>query len=183
MRYKTKRESREITVHFVVYFVFFLPAYSQEQKLIVLGVAQDAGYPQIGSLNEFKRVEEDRSARRKVVSLGLIDSTPKQKFLLDASPDMPEQLYLLNKFLPTMQTVPDGVFLTHAHIGHYTGLMHFGREAIGAKGVNVYAMPRTQDFLTQHAPWSQLVSLKNVNLIPIKAATEIQLNAALKIRK
>ena len=36
----------------------------------------------------------------------------------------------------------DGILLTHAHIGHYAGLMYLGREALGARGVPVYATPR-----------------------------------------
>ena len=32
-------------------------------------------------------------------------------------------------------------FLTHAHIGHYTGLMYLGREGLGgANEINVYAL-------------------------------------------
>src|SRR3712207_8511553 len=67
--------------------------------------------------------------------------------LFRSAPDLPAQLFALNKFLPSRQTLPGGVFLTHAHIGHYTGLMYFGREAAGAKSVPVYAMPRMLNFL------------------------------------
>ena len=58
--------------------------------------------------------------------------------------------------------------MTHAHIGHYTGLMYFGREAIGASRIPVFAMPRMETFLTENAPWSQLVSLKNIELRKMK---------------
>eukprot|EP00957_Ditylum_brightwellii_P156501 11911053-Ditylum_brightwellii.AAC.1 len=64
---------------------------------------------------------------------------------------------------PTKKT-PDGIFLTHAHIGHYTGLMYLGREALGAVDVPVYAMPRMRSFLKNNGPWSQLVSLGNINI-------------------
>lgn len=166
---------------FILICCLSLNVWGQNQKLIVLGTAQDAGYPQIGSENEFERVEKNRKERQKVVSLGIIDLTAKQKFLIEATPDMPAQLFALNKFWATKQTLPDGVFLTHGHIGHYTGLMYFGREAIGAKGVPVYAMPRLESFLTNNAPWSQLISLKNIELRPIKADETMTLNPSLKI--
>ena len=158
-----------------------LPQQQSNQFLVVLGIAQDAGFPQIGSESEFEQVEKDRKSRQKVVSLGIIDKQKKQKFLIEATPDMPEQLFMLNKFLPSKQTLPDGVFLTHGHIGHYTGLMYFGREALGAKSVPVYAMPRMETFLTENAPWSQLVNLKNIELRPSKSDEEIRLNENLNV--
>ena len=39
-----------------------------------------------------------------------------------------------------------GVFLTHAHIGHYTGLMNFGNEAMGTKELPVFCMPKMKSF-------------------------------------
>ena len=59
----------------------------------------------------------------------------------------------------------NGVFLTHAHIGHYTGLMYLGKEALGAKNTPVYAMSRMSNFLIKNGPWSQLVSQSNIELI------------------
>ena len=66
----------------------------------------------------------------------------EEKYLFDATPDIREQLYELHQSAPDGEYVLDGVFLTHAHMGHYTGLMHFGRESAGTHGVPVYAMPR-----------------------------------------
>jgi pyrroloquinoline quinone biosynthesis protein B len=64
-----------------------------------------------------------------VVSLGLIDPENEKKYLFEATPDMPQQLSLLEQFNGDFRDdVPDGVFLTHAHIGHYTGLMYFGKK-------------------------------------------------------
>lgn len=158
-----------------------LPQQKADQFIVVLGIAQDAGFPHIGSENEFEQVAKNRQLRQKVVSLGIVDTKKKQKFLIEATPDMPEQLFMLNKFLPSKQTLPDGVFLTHGHIGHYTGLMYFGREAVGAKSIPVFAMPRMKTFLTENAPWNQIVSLKNIELRPIKSDEEIELNENLKV--
>ncbi len=156
-----------------LFCLFTVNAFSQskpKQFLVVLGVAQDAGYPQIGCEQEHCLIVQGNPRLRKsVVSLGLVDAESKQKWLIEATPDITTQLFVLNKFLTSKSMLPDGVFLTHAHIGHYTGLMYFGREAIGAKSMPVYVMPRMEKMLTDNAPWSQLIGLKNISLRSIKA--------------
>ena len=52
-------------------------------------------------------------------------------------------------------------------MGHYTGLMHFGKEALGAKEVKVFGLPRMSEYLRTNGPWSQLVKLKNIIIEPI----------------
>ena len=74
-----------------------------------------------------------------------------------------------------------GIFLTHAHIGHYTGLMHLGREVMGSKNIVVYAMPKMKLFLENNEPWKQLVSLKNIHIIKIEDKKEIILSKNLLI--
>jgi len=156
-------------------------AFAQTQKLIVLGVAQDAGYPQIGAVQEFAAVELGQRVRQKVVALGVVDEQAGQKFLFEATPDLPAQLYALNEFWPTPGTLPTGIFLTHGHMGHYTGLLYLGREASGAHAVPVYTMPRMASFLTNNAPWSQLLALHNIELRPLVAGQPASLNARLKV--
>jgi pyrroloquinoline quinone biosynthesis protein B len=63
------------------------------------------------------------------------------------------------------KSIVEGIFLTHAHMGHYTGLMHLGREALGGQQVPVFAMPRMESFLKTNGPWSQLVELGNIKII------------------
>lgn len=159
-----------------------LPALAQNQQLVVLGVAQDAGYPQIGATQEFIATELGQRMRQKVVALGVLDAQTGQKFLFEATPDLPSQLFALNEALATPGTLPTGIFLTHGHMGHYTGLLYLGREAAGASAVPVYAMPRMANFLTTNAPWSQLVALRNIELRPLAAGQEIRLNPALQVR-
>ena len=83
----------------------------------------------------------------------------------------------------TAEQSPDlaGIFLTHAHVGHYTGLMHLGHEIMGAKGVPVYSMPRMRTFLSENGPWSQLVDFKNIALQNLSADSTIQLNERLAV--
>ncbi|MGI4744307.1 MAG: MBL fold metallo-hydrolase [Janthinobacterium lividum] len=165
----------------VLLFGLSLPARAQTQQLVVLGVAQDAGYPQIGAAHEFVAVELGQRARQKVVALGIVDEDAEQKFLFEATPDLPAQLFALNGYWPTKGTLPTGIFLTHGHIGHYTGLMYLGREAAGASEVPVYVMPRMADFLTKNAPWSQLLTLHNVLLQPLTAGQAVTLNPKLHV--
>ncbi len=150
-------------------------------NLFVLGVAQDAGYPHINYDLEWQAEEFGELERQLVVSLGLVDRISNQKYLFEATPDMPEQLYLLNKELPHSEQIVDGVFLTHAHMGHYTGLMHFGREAMGAKNIPVYAMPRMEEFIRKNGPWTQLVELNNIELHSLKADSALSLSTNLKV--
>lgn len=102
--------------------------------------------------------------------------------MVEATPDFKEQLRHLQRLSPR-DDIPglDGIFLTHGHIGHYTGLIHLGREVIGAKGVPVYAMPRMQTLLRQHGPWSQLVKLKNISIQSMVADKEHKLSARISV--
>ena len=77
--------------------------------------------------------------------------------------------------------LPNGIFLTHAHMGHYTGLMHLGREALGADGMPVFTMPRMNSFLSGNGPWQQLISLNNIKTIALKNDSSIHLTKHLKI--
>jgi pyrroloquinoline quinone biosynthesis protein B len=139
--------------------------------LYVLGVAQDAGYPQAGCYRPHCLPGWAQSElRRTVVSLGLVDPGAGRKYLFEATPNLPEQLYELQTIAPDNEYTLGGVFLTHAHIGHYTGLMYFGHEAMGAKEIPVFAMPRMRDYLGSNGPWSQLVAYRNIELLPIENA-------------
>lgn len=75
----------------------------------------------------------------------------------------------------------DGIFLTHGHIGHYTGLMNLGREVMGTKDVPVYVMPRMAGFLSNNVPWEQLVKLNNISLKNINDGVSFQPNSRIKV--
>uniref|UniRef100_UPI00404865B2 MBL fold metallo-hydrolase n=1 Tax=Algoriphagus sp. TaxID=1872435 RepID=UPI00404865B2 len=151
------------------------------QYITVLGIAQDGGYPQAGCTAEHClrhwRGEEDK---RHVVSLGLTDQASEQNWLFEATPDFTTQLQQLQQ--ASGSTNLSGIFLTHAHMGHYAGLLQLGREAMGAKGIPVYVMPRMKKFLENNAPWSQLVALGNIKLILMEQDKPIQLTPTLRVR-
>ena len=136
--------------------------------ILVLGVAQDAGYPQTNCYRPHcMRAWQNPALKRLTSSIAVIDSAHGSKYLFDATPDMRDQLYRLHLEAPDQSHSLGGVFLTHGHMGHYTGLMHFGREAVGAKEIRVFVMPRMRAYLRDNGPWSQLVTLKNIDLVPI----------------
>ncbi|MFD2568782.1 MBL fold metallo-hydrolase [Pseudotenacibaculum haliotis] len=152
------------------------------QYITVLGTAQDGGYPHIGCQRECcTNFYEGRSQKQKVVSLGLIDKEDQKKFIFEATPDISTQLDDLERNHLQKETIIDGVFLTHAHIGHYAGLMYFGREALGKKDIPVYAMPKMIEFLTNNGPWSQLIDLQNIVFNDLKKDSTIQVSASLKV--
>jgi pyrroloquinoline quinone biosynthesis protein B len=136
--------------------------------LYVLGVVQDAGYPQAGCYEAHCMAGwNDVSLRRGAVSLGLIDPESKKKYMFEATPNFPAQLHDLEVEAPAERFTFSGIFLTHAHIGHYAGLMYLGHEAMGASDVPVFAMPRMSRFLQTNGPWSQLLSHQNIALKPL----------------
>ena len=154
-----------------------------EPFVAVLGVAQDGGYPQVGCRKACcKNAWKDPALRRHVASLAIVDPQSQQRWLLDCTPDFREQLHLLDQISPIDRSPGiDGIFLTHAHMGHYTGLMHLGREVLGARGVPVYAMSRMRTFLETNGPWDQLVSLGQIELTKLSAGQEILLNGRIKV--
>lgn len=142
-------------------------------EMIVLGTMQDAGSPHIACKKDCcKDLFDNPDPNRKVVSLGFIDHKNKKTFLIEATPDISTQLKHLNRISGFDNELPNGIFLTHAHIGHYTGLMYLGKEAVNAAEVPVYVMPRMKGFLESNGPWSQLVDTGNIKLEEIKNRKE-----------
>jgi pyrroloquinoline quinone biosynthesis protein B len=156
------------------------PDVKQSQYITVLGIAQDGGYPQAGCQAEHcLRHWRGEEAKRHVVSLGLTDQASGQNWLFEATPDFTAQLQQLQQASGSANL--SGIFLTHAHMGHYAGLLQLGREATGAQGMPVFVMPKMKQFLETNAPWSQLVSLGNIKLILMEADQPIQLTSNLRV--
>ena len=153
-------------------------------RLQVLATLQDGGAPHSGCnrpccRNLFLRPATDR----KVVCLGVTDiNTEGERVgaMFEATPDFPSQL----EAFQSAQDIPLdrlSVFLTHAHIGHYSGLMFLGREALGANNVDVWAMPRFRQFLTTHGPWSQLVELGNVRVHSLPELQPVSIGESVRV--
>ncbi|MEM9301409.1 MAG: MBL fold metallo-hydrolase [Pseudomonadota bacterium] len=150
--------------------------------VIVLGIGQDGGLPQLGR-------EDDPAWRggrlpRTATSLALVRPGTGQRWLFEATPDIRQQMRRLSQWVPrdgTRGSYLDGIFLTHAHIGHYAGLMLLGHESMGARDIPVYAMPRMRDYLTTNGPWTQLVDYGNIALRPLEADRPTALGEELRV--
>ena len=156
----------------------------EQPYIIVLGVAQDGGYPHMGCTKECcNSAWENPSMRRNVVSLALVDPVSRQWYLFEASPDIREQLQLFRQLTSgEYDYLPRAVFVSHAHIGHYTGLMQFGREVMNTDGLTVYAMPRMKHFLEHNGPWDQLVSLENIIPVEISDGSELAISEEITVK-
>lgn len=149
----------------------------------VLGVAQDGGYPHTGCEKKCcAPAWEDPSKGRYVIALALVDPASKKWWLFEATPDIKYQLHYFHTLTNgAYNYLPDGIFITHAHIGHYSGLMHLGREVMNTKHVPVYVLPRMKEFLETNGPWSQLVKLENISLQTLQADSSVQLPGNISI--
>ena len=146
--------------------------------VVVLGIAQDGGLPHAGCLKSCCKNLWGTGDNEKVASIGIVDPKTGQSWLIDATPDFASQLHILENIHKTKLS---GIFLTHAHIGHYSGLLQLGREVMGAEDMPVYAMPRMKSFLYENSPWNQLLSLENIKIIDLKNSKEIKLSSQLYI--
>jgi pyrroloquinoline quinone biosynthesis protein B len=155
---------------FIIISFFFITFQAQSQtdyNIKILGVAQDGGVPHLGCS---KTCCSTNSVTRYVSSIMVSNQKSKATYIFDASPDLAKQLsFMKDKISKNLK----GIFLTHAHIGHYSGLMYLGRESFNSKNIPVYAMPRMKKFLETNGPWDQLVSLNNIKINSIINESEI----------
>lgn len=174
-----------ICVGVSLWLTLTMPARAEEPacrlELRVLGVAQDAGMPQIGHSED--PAWANPALARLATSMAVVDHRTGARWLFDATPDIKVQIQRLDAWTgvqgPGLRL--DGVFLTHAHIGHYVGLMMLGREAAGARGVPVFAMPRMGRFLRDNGPWSQLVTLNNIDIHDLADGQAVTLEGGLMV--
>ena len=169
--------------YFLILSLLFFSACSQKANqspyVIVLGIAQDGGVPHASCSKSCCINLWDKPEKKVMVtSLGIVDPNSNETWMIDATPDFPQQFELLTQ---NNREKLKGIFLTHAHMGHYTGLMHLGREVMGAKSIPVYAMPRMKKYLSSNGPWSQLVILDNIELNKLKNGKKVKLNKRMSI--
>jgi pyrroloquinoline quinone biosynthesis protein B len=161
-------------------FSFPLSHQDANAVVLVLGTAQDGGVPQIGCYcPNCERARKEPSMARLKPSLAVLDRKSRTAFLVDASPDISPQFDLVHERMggepAAGRNTPHGILLTHAHIGHYTGLMFYGYEGINASGIPVYCTAKMAAFLKENGPWSQLVRLGNIGLRTISPGQETSL--------
>jgi pyrroloquinoline quinone biosynthesis protein B len=154
--------------------------HSVDPSVLVLGSAQDGGVPQAGCrCSTCAAVRAGHLAPRLPASLGLIDRAAGVSFLIDATPAFAAQWDTLLAAAP--DCTPAGILLTHAHLGHYTGLLQLGREVIDSRALPVFASERMAAFLSTNGPWRQLIEHGNIVLQPLEPGQARQLSTNLTV--
>lgn len=157
--------------------------------VVVLGTAQDGGLPHLGCEKECcKAARRDPARRRLVTSLLLCDPRDGRRWLFDCTPDLRAQMELARGHPATRvmegarPPLFDGVFLTHAHMGHYGGLLELGREAYAVKGLATWVTPRFADYLRTNGPWRLMVEEGRLDLKELDPAAVVELAPDLHVR-
>src|SRR5215218_8275860 len=156
-------------------------------RAVVLGTVQDGGMPQTGcDCSHCAAARKNPALARRVASLAIHVPKTNHVYLVDATPDISAQIEEIHGFRPhpegkTDRHPVDGVLLTHAHIGHYLGLAHFGFESLSTKDIPAYVSPRMAEYLKGNGPWSQLVRLGNISLREFKPGTPFELEEGVSV--
>lgn len=165
--------------------------------IVLLGTAQDAGVPQLGcSCENCQRALINDKYGRLVASLGIINQGTGKCFVIDCTPDFRSQYAILAKLKRKYLTSNsnrngkkliknnlelDGILLTHAHMGHYTGLLQLGKEGINASAVPVFGSKKMIKFLNSNKPFSSLMKNRNLNPKIIEHGKSIKIDQNLTI--
>lgn len=152
----------------------------------VLGIAQDGGVPHLGCRKpccERARAHPDQG--HLVSCIALCHAPSGRRWIVDCTPDFVRQVDLLaaDTRLGTHEPrdICDGLLLTHAHIGHYTGLIHLGTEVMSAKRLPVLATASMGAFLSANGPWDALVRKEQIALQELRFDQPIQLAEGLRV--
>ena len=151
-------------LNLVTFLIISISVNSQSEYIYILGNTQDAGLPHIGCQHPFCEDSFNLYEEHYTTSIAVVNSDLKKYILFEATPDITFQLNNLKKNIFDEFLLPESIYITHAHIGHYTGLMYFGREALGSKDLLVRVLPRMSKFLQNNGPWSQLVDINNIKI-------------------
>ncbi len=153
-----------------------------EVILSVIGTAQDGGLPQANCFCEnCKRAMEDPRFKRTAASLAIILPEENKWHLIDATPDLREQMARVQMRYAMESKLMSSIFLTHAHIGHYPGLMFLGKEAINSHQLPVMAGAKMKKMLENDAPWSQLTALENIDVQEIKEGQSVTVTSEVTV--
>jgi len=125
-------------------------------SLLILGSGQDGGSPQVGTATP-------RGLARSASSIAVL-SDDGTVLLFDVSPDIRLQYQRLAAHCGHAPPL-DGIFITHGHMGHYAGLVHFGKEAASAHGLPLFAPESVLEFFEENEPWASLFT--GEHLVPV----------------
>ena len=156
---------------------------------------QDAGLPHAGCTCARCTAAFDDPARGLYAAcLGIVDKRRNTElhgggteghrekarvYLIDATPDITFQLNLLAGALgshpPRANRLrqPDGIFLTHAHMGHIGGLPQLSKEAMFVNRLPIYATPALCQLIQETRLWSPLVAELEFRPMPGGATVDL----------
>ena len=128
-----------------------MPQLDKSVTIIVLGTSQDGGYPHSGCFEDCCREAwKEPNLKRLVSSLAILSG--RDCLLIDITPDIKYQLQMIEAEINEIPRI-SGIFITHAHIGHYMGLIELGLEGMHTRNIPVYVMPKMRLFLEENAPF------------------------------
>jgi pyrroloquinoline quinone biosynthesis protein B len=143
-------------------------------EILLLGAAQDAGFPQSGcACDNCVAARQDSQKVEYPSSIAIIHHGEKCFWIVDATPAFPSQLEMVKERTKDYEFC--GIFITHAHMGHYTGLMFLGKEVMNAHEIPVYVSALVGEFLSGNAPWSPLIEQRNIVLHTIEEDQPLQI--------
>ena len=153
-------------------------------SILTLGTVQDGGFPHIGcNLDCCNRSRLNPDYSRLISSISILDNLNSYCWIIDVSPDIDKQIQILMDYIPSLNYPHlSGIFLTHAHIGHYMGLLYFGLEALNLKEIPIYVLPRMKEFLYQNSMFYQMIENQNIIIKELKDSSEIKLNETLRLQ-
>lgn len=127
--------------------------------------------PQVGCYADRCERARARENPRFAASMALVDAERDRYYLVDATPDITRQLDLIEepgfRARAEARRPFDGIFLTHAHIGHYSGLAVLGREGLGIVPTPTYCTERMAEYLRTNGPWELMVREGRLDLRPV----------------
>jgi len=147
--------------------------------IYVIGTSQDGGYPHLGCKEECCQMAWNNPlVKRFPSSIALVDMNVRKYWLFDITPEVKEQIHMLDAFECELA----GVFITHAHIGHYMGLINFGLEVMNLNSIPVYVMPKMKDYIQKNSMFSQLIKNKNIILNSLNDNQNIIINENFSVK-
>jgi pyrroloquinoline quinone biosynthesis protein B len=149
-------------------------------RLKVLGSGQDAGIPQTGCYcTVCSRARSNSKYRRLSPSIALFDKGVGFCYLVDASPDFKSQIHSIQKEIKQVERkgkIPiSGILLTHAHVGHYVGLWHLGKEALNEKDVPVFCTSSMKAFLSASPAFRFMLQSRVISVREIRPQAKFAL--------
>lgn len=143
--------------------------------VVVLGTAQDGGYPHVGcDCDHCRAAGADPALTRRVACLGLV--TSQGIALVDATPDFAAQWRELTKVARVSPQTPlAALFLTHLHVGHVLGLPLLGREGRAGTRTPVWTTETNLTALREMPIFASLFAEGHVEARPFNLGWETNL--------